>query len=1092
MNVLLVSECNNNALPQTRRILDQFAERRGQRTWQTAITRDGLKTLHKLLRRSARRNTAVSCHWVRRANHSELLWIVGDASRFNLQGAVPTNITNRNILRGHDENDWLTGEDIRLLACLAALMHDLGKACVAFQKRLRNPALKERNIYRHEWTSLRLFQNFVGTDPDEEWLKRLAGPHAKTDWLQNLIRDGIDNNAKPPFRGFTDEQPLAQAVAWLVVTHHRLPTLPSDKAKLHHKSISSLLKGVSALWNENNPQVDAKAIKPYWEFKKTFPTESQCWQRQASATAEQALQRNGFLAADWLADRYSLHLARLCLMLADHHYSSLSDPRLRVRGDKNYPLYANTFWSSSGERELNQPLDEHIVGVAKHTRKLARSLPRIFNSLPRLANHKGFRRRAGHPRFRWQDKAFDLCEGLREVSESQGFFGINMASTGRGKTLANARIMYALANPQRGARFTVALGLRTLTLQTGEAYRQKLDLGEDVLAVRVGGSANRELFEHYQQERWTGSESADDLLDDNSYVHFDGQFDDDLLQALARKPREKALLAAPLVVCTIDHLVPATESLRGGGQIAPMLRLLTSDLVLDEPDDFDLDDLPAVARLVNWAGLLGSRVLLSSATLPPAIVQALFEAYRDGRAAYQAARGQPGRALEIPCAWFDEHERSTSHHADLEGFKQAHAAFATRRADALRQHTPRQLGRIESLATDKCEPDTAHAAMARRVLDLLPELHQQHGATDSRTGKTVSFGLLRMANIDPLAQVAEALLETGAPEQFRLHVCVYHARHPLLIRSRIERQLDVCLNRHDPGAVFALPDIRARLSQGDEPNQVFLVLASPVAEVGRDHDYDWAIVEPSSLRSIIQLAGRVRRHRHEEVTAPNIILLSRNLRSIKHPGQPAFCWPGFESEQLPLASHNLSDLLDETDYQRITSLPRIIERQPLQPTKRLVDLEHTRLHMRLTGETEHGDFCANHWWRQNQAPLTGALQGKHPFRKSTGKELDLRLMPDEDGEDWQLEILERDGTTRSADRMVKHEDELTLGPRMSIWADEDYLSALHELSEELDLPLTFAAAKFGTVRLRELEETDENQLWRYHPVLGFRRAKHGE
>jgi len=52
--------------------------------------------------------------------------------------------------------------------------------------------------------------------------------------------------------------------------------------------------------------------------------------------------------------------------------------------------------------------------------------------------------------------------------------------------------------------------------------------------------------------------------------------------------------------------VPATESLRGGRQIAPMLRLLSGDLVLDEPDDFDIDDLPALTRLVHWAGLLGS------------------------------------------------------------------------------------------------------------------------------------------------------------------------------------------------------------------------------------------------------------------------------------------------------------------------------------------------------------------------------------------------------------------------------------------------------------------------------------------------------
>jgi CRISPR-associated endonuclease/helicase Cas3 len=39
---------------------------------------------------------------------------------------------------------------------------------------------------------------------------------------------------------------------------------------------------------------------------------------------------------------------------------------------------------------------------------------------------------------------------LREKSVEQGFFGINMASTGCGKTFANARIMYALSDEQEG------------------------------------------------------------------------------------------------------------------------------------------------------------------------------------------------------------------------------------------------------------------------------------------------------------------------------------------------------------------------------------------------------------------------------------------------------------------------------------------------------------------------------------------------------------------------------------------------------------------------------------------------------------------
>ena len=128
MNILLISQCSRNALTETRRILDQFAERRGDRSWQTAITQQGLDTLYRLLRKTARKNTAVACHWIRGKDHSELLWVVGDARQFNARGATPTDTTQRDILRTHDENDWHAGEDIRLLAQLAALFHDLGKA----------------------------------------------------------------------------------------------------------------------------------------------------------------------------------------------------------------------------------------------------------------------------------------------------------------------------------------------------------------------------------------------------------------------------------------------------------------------------------------------------------------------------------------------------------------------------------------------------------------------------------------------------------------------------------------------------------------------------------------------------------------------------------------------------------------------------------------------------------------------------------------------------------------------------------------------------------------------------------------------------
>ncbi|HMN81435.1 MAG TPA: hypothetical protein PKA20_16095 [Burkholderiaceae bacterium] len=230
MNVLLISQCDKRALTETRRILDQFAERRGDRTWQTAITQDGLDTLHRLLRKTARKNTAVACHWIRGLDHSEMLWVVGDRRRFNREGAVPTNTTKRNILRSEDENDWHSADLIRLLVDLSGLLHDLGKAIVAFQRRLKSRSI-ERNLIRHEWVSLRMFEAFVGDDEDAAWLTRLVSPSRDDDrrWSESVHRDGLDDISPAPFRRLS-RAPLARAIGWLVVTHHRLPDDPDEPA----------------------------------------------------------------------------------------------------------------------------------------------------------------------------------------------------------------------------------------------------------------------------------------------------------------------------------------------------------------------------------------------------------------------------------------------------------------------------------------------------------------------------------------------------------------------------------------------------------------------------------------------------------------------------------------------------------------------------------------------------------------------------------------------------------------------------------------------------------------------------------------------
>lgn len=1129
MNILLISQCDKRALTETRRILDQFGERRGERTWQTPITKEGLDTVRQLLRKTARKNTAVACHWIRGLDHSELLWTVGDASRFNSQGAVPTNTTTRNILRIQDENDWHTGEDIHLLTALAALLHDLGKACRAFQMRLEG-GLTERNQYRHEWVSLRLFEAFVGGDDDATWLTRLAAPSPMDDetWLNyqqgRLRRDGIDKPAPPPFAGMA-KAPLAQALGWLVVSHHRLPTLPRNsdgtRGDFQIGQLSNILQRIDAGWNERTDGGDASKLPLYWEFPHGLPVTTELWRKRAARLA----QRLQTLCAkpgkgDWLANPYVMHISRLCLMLADHHYSSLSGKDTgRVEVPKGYPLYANT---NGGPGDFNQTLDEHLLGVTQHSSEVTHALPRFDDQLPRLARHKGLKKRSQDERFRWQDKAADTAAAMRERSARQGAFIINMASTGCGKTLANARIMYALSDAERGMRCAFAMGLRTLTLQTGRAFRDLLGLADDDLAIRVGGSASRALFEHYEQQaEGTGSASRQNLLDEDSYVRFEGNHDaHPLLCRVMHDPQVRALLAAPLLVCTIDHLTPATESERGGRQIAPMLRLMSGDLVLDEPDDFDIGDLPALTRLVHWAGLLGARVLLSSATLPPALVQGLFEAYRNGRQHFERNRGvQPdaaNQAPEICCAWFDEFNQGQADCADASGFVAAHEAFAAKRHDRLATAQVRRRCALLplSLGADRDQQPEQFAGIA---LKAALELHAQHHSVDIQSAKRVSFGLIRMANIEPLVDVALALYRLGAPEGVRIHLCAYHSQFPLLIRSAIERQLDQALNRRwpdrdQPEPVFQLPAIRARLDAHDEPDQLFIVLGSPVTEVGRDHDYDWAVVEPSSMRSLIQLAGRIRRHRDGECPTPNLLVFDTNLRHFRELGHPAFCKPGFESTVFPLETHSLTRLLSPAERDVIDARPRIVARPSaqLQPRSRLVDLEHTRMRhtmlvqaqiaaptipgvrQRRTGAVGPSPTLnATSWWQLPPADalLTAVLPQKQPFRLDTLQRVDLELRPNNDGDDYELVLLmdmpngrrgEKLGVKVEKSQNHRIDDQDVQGSGIGAWGQTDYCEALTELAAELDMPLTDCARRFGTVTLPE-----NVNGWRFHPALGF-------
>ncbi|MDP1835158.1 MAG: type I-F CRISPR-associated helicase Cas3f [Chlamydiales bacterium] len=1079
MKILLVSQCSKNALGETRRIIDQFAERKGDNIWETNITEHGLQTVKKLLKATARKNTAVACHLLRGRLQSELLWIVGSLKKFNSEGTVPTNSTSRNILRANDEDDWHTGESIAVLSSIAGLFHDFGKAGKLFQQKLSGKRDKSYEPYRHEWISLYLFKLFVGESSDREWLERLSRITLKDEKLiLKKLPKGLQLRENP-LQGLP---PLAKFIGWLILSHHRLPVHRQDEAPdLFRISNWMDSKVLTASWN--SPYYDSSNCEPDLKHVGTFPEgtpfRSKTWCYWAKRAAQRALKNYEYLERDWFQDRFSMHLMRAALMLSDHHYSAGS-PHANLQ-DSGYDAYANTHYEN-GERTLKQKLDEHNIGVARGAFFISKSLPKLREHLPSIARHKAFKSRTKDARFSWQDKAYDLAYSVRRASDERGFFGVNLASTGCGKTLGNARIMYGLSDEAKGCRFSIALGLRVLTLQTGDALREKLFLKDDDLAVMIGSRAFQRLYELKNDKTsdtaFGGSESIADLVDEEHYVHYEGSLDDGRLSTWLRSSHKlNKLVSAPILVSTIDHLITATEGCRGGKQIAPILRLLTSDLVLDEPDDFDVADLPALCRLVNFAGVFGSRVLLSSATLPPSIVKALFDAYVTGRRAFNGARRRVDTEPKICCAWFDEFEVASSDHEDSDSFMSSHCDFIDNRVARLKQQTVLRRASLIPVISKPTAED-AERAYADTIHSMIYDLHDQHHQVHPATDQKVSIGLVRMANINPMVSVMQKLLSQEVRSNYRIHFCCYHSRFPLLIRSKIEEVLDNVLGRHDPSRLWKIPEIDLPLKASPEVNHIFVVFATSVAEVGRDHDYDWAIVEPSSMRSIIQLAGRVQRHRRMSVSEPNLAILQKNIRALQGDEQ-AYCMPGFESKAYQLSNKDLSVSLLDSQYKEITAVPRLRVSESSNRSANLVDLEHARLDSVLVGDSR-GKLCASMWWKHNP-DWCAVVQDLSRFRGRKCKEEEFIYCYSEDWDGPKLCAFNGLDDPQLAESAFNKE-RFVPATGFNVWINCDVATEIESLATRLAEDVHNVSRGFTWIRLRELKDGNR---WYFDPVFGF-------
>lgn len=851
MHIMIISACEKKAWPRTRKILDSYARRVGERSWSTPITMEGLGELHALLKSSATRQSAVACYRNDGQQRMNLLWTIGSKSAFGSDGFMPVAYTcqKQNVVPA-----WVS--DVSLLAQGAGYLHDWGKSGIDFQTMVRSVVNSgdfttiHRDPVRHEWLSYCLVNEARCNGFEMAW--------------EGLNTPSKIQNCESIKSGLVDRNTVYD---YLILSHHKLlgsQDTPGINASGHIKS-----------------QIPVGGMKPKGPIKRELYEKSI---RQLSRVSDE----RSVEAWQPLAT-----LSRAALILADHYISSINYQERF--GQASLDLAANTKTNRDDSVRLDQPLNWHLESVGDKAGEIARNMAmQSYEPLSKLTVDR-IMEPSIHSRFVWQDRAVAFLRKNTESKRRQVLV-LNTAGTGAGKTRGNAKIACALNDKPR---FCIALNLRSLTLQTGDSLRDDLGIMESELAVVIGDKISERLHRSMPDAFNTdGSDNLeiDVMSPDQELPHW--------LKPLATKGRSADLIVPPVLVSTVDFLISASEPGRQGHHALALLRAMNSDLILDELDSYDPKAMVAVLRLVQTSAMLGRNVICSSATISLPVARAVHQAFMSGHKMFKAFSGESPEPLTV---MIDDLQDPT--------------AFETGQFDDW--VTDRHKGLITKLAEKPVyrmptivRPATMdEPGYIKTIIESVKRLHHDHSWNiDDR--RRASFGLIRIANIGNAMKVAQAISKEYEREGKPIRIACYHANELRIQRFLKEKTLDRVLKRTGDWKARVAKEsfLIDAFASSDAASIPFIVIATPVEEVGRDHDFDWAVVEPSSAQSIVQTCGRVNRHRLDPVDKPNIVLLDCNFNALRAGNatgirsKPVFHRPGVEDARNRYSSKFISEM----------------------------------------------------------------------------------------------------------------------------------------------------------------------------------------
>lgn len=871
INVFLAG--TGKAIPKTKMILDAYLERRGHNAWMGPVSSEAFKALQKAVSRALTKRAAVSfCFFSKGKVDTKIIGkraLFGKNGQFplRLSSIIPDNMKKRKPFNAMKIIDEAVGYE--------GVIHDWGKMTKLFGKKITKDK-KAVDPVRHEVVSLAMIKHRETFCDIQHCLSRAAKTIEEILAAKDLKLIGI-NWHKP--------SNLQELCAFLIVSHHRL---------LAGKN------GVAGLENHIGDQKEFQRKSIETPAPGAFDHATIKALSDKSDAALQCLSEEINYAGHGI-DNLLLGVfmwARLASIAGDHTASAQdAQKEISVRH-----VMANQ----------KHTLDHHLRMTAKFSKMFARILPRLHEILPGVSKEDRAKLETPAQRgslYQWQNALASTAETIanEEDSHLKGLFCVILSQTGAGKTQGAMRMMSCLHGNDE-MRVTVPIGLRSLTEQTGQKYSEEDGIGlpETDIAI-VTGTAG--ILDGLAQEPNADDEDDVFIADEPRWENWD---ENDFFKAFTSRKKMASILFSPVLACTIDYIMRGADwSL--AKHIVAQLRIASSDMILDEFDDYSTEDVPAIARLCFLVGLFGKRAILCSATASPEIVNALHASYQHGRDCYALISGSHADTICVAASDICAPSRfTTSKPEEFKGFYQTYLDNHCVHLKKAR-NSQRPIRRHKILAIE--QGSTVHNAI-HRIADGVIELHDcnlQH-----HENLKYSVGLCRVTRVLAANEIKRHI-ENNSDEIFkktgvRIMPLVYTRRRPYLLRYHLEQELNAILHRKpNKGGDAKLIEFIDNRRPKTEENICVLVIATTIAEIGRDHDYDFAVVEPSSSRSTIQCIGRVNRHRRRPLRDDdhfNIYVLEYSLRWLDGDKQP-FAKPGFEMKSEPLKSHNMREIGDD-------------------------------------------------------------------------------------------------------------------------------------------------------------------------------------